>query len=266
MTQTYATLWQALCYQAYDSLEAKDPEGGSVGETIRIARDTTPQKPALLEATQDGSIAFEGHLGARCDPPPSPDDTWRDFYWTGHGSEFTAISADDWPKVKYRVEGEIDWRGIDWEGSKLKTPRGEFIDVRCLANDLKEWHAGPRGIQVVKPNARTPYQLDTAARSKGGRKSRHHHGLQEFIDDVRDRLVQQSKTLTRGTLEEWLRDHASDTSEPLETGINDCDSVYFEDGKLSWIDKEGRPHHRALTTLDRYIRRSKTPLPASPSS
>ena len=53
MTQTYATLWQALCYLSYDSLEAKNPEGGgSLRETIRITRDTTPQKPALLESVR----------------------------------------------------------------------------------------------------------------------------------------------------------------------------------------------------------------------
>ena len=266
MTQTYATLWQALCYLSYDSLEAKDPEGDvSLRETIRIARDTTPQKPALLEGAQDGSIAFEGRLGARCDPPPSPNDHWRDFHWTGYGSEFTAISADDWPKVEHRGEGQIDWRGIDWEGSKLKTPRGEFIDVRCLANDLKEWHTGPRGIQVVKPNARTPYQLDTAARSKGGRKSKHHRGLQEFIDDVRDQLADQGLALTLGTLEVWLQNNAP-PEKPYESGIDDCDLVYFEDNKTSWTDKTGKSCHLELRSLELYIKRSKTPRPALPSS
>ena len=155
MTQTYATLWQALCYLSYDSLEAKDPEGDvSLRETIRITRDTTPQKPALLEAAQDGSIAFEGRLGARCDPPPSPDDTWRDFHWTGHGSEFTAIPSTDWPEIEYKAEGKIDWCGIDWEGSKLRTPRGEFIDIRCSARELKTWHPGPRGYQADRPKRR----------------------------------------------------------------------------------------------------------------
>ena len=155
MKQHHASLWQALWRLAYSSFDAKDPSGGdSVREAIKIAHNTIPQKFVLLDAARDGSVSFEGRLGARCDPPPAPGDTWREYCWTAHASEFTSIPSTDWPEIGLRAEGQIDWQGIDWEGSKLKTPRGEFVDVRCLRKDLETWHPGPRGSKVDQPKRR----------------------------------------------------------------------------------------------------------------
>jgi hypothetical protein len=119
--------------------------------------------------------------------------------------------------------------------------------------------------QLEKPSDKTPNQLSADARSKGGRKSRHDSGLQEFIDDALDRLADQGIGLTLGNLEVWLQNNAL-PEEPYESGIDDCDLVYFEDNKISWTDKTGKSRHRALRSLDLYIKRSKTPRPALPSS
>ena len=153
--QQHASLWQALWWLAYDNLEAKEPDGGdSLRAAIEVSYNTGPQKLVLLKATRNQSLVFEGRLGARCDPPPAPGDTWCDYNWTGHGSEFTSIPSTDWPEIEYKAEGKIDWCGIDWEGSKLRTPRGEFIDIRCSARELKTWHPGPRGYQADPPKRR----------------------------------------------------------------------------------------------------------------
>ena len=119
--------------------------------------------------------------------------------------------------------------------------------------------------QLEKPSDKTPNQLDTQARSKGGRKRKYARGFQKFVDDVREQLVNQDKRLTLGTLEVWLQNNAL-PDEPYESGIDDCDLVYFEDNIISWTDKTGKSRHLKLRSLDPYIKRSKTPRPALPSS
>ena len=58
-------------------------------------------------------------------------------------------------------------------------------------------------------------------------------------------------------MSEWLRSNASDTAEPRETGIPDCDDVYSEDNKLSWTNKKGEKKDLQLRSLGPYITRAK---------
>ncbi len=144
----HATLWEALCWLAYDDFDAhKRSVDRSVREDLVLAFNTSGHKRALLQAAQKGRIDFEGRLGARCDPPPSPSDTWEQFHWAAHSSAFSKIELTDWP-------AETDNEVIDWQNSGLQTPRGGFLDVRALRADVQRWHPGPRGQQQARAEHR----------------------------------------------------------------------------------------------------------------
>ena len=137
----YATLWQTLCWLAYDDFGAHEPPGGrNVREELILAFNTSGHKRALLQAAREGRVHFEGLLGMRVDPPASPSDTWEQFHWAAHSSAFSKIELTDWP-------AETDNEVIDWQNSGLRTPRGEFLDIRALRADVQCWYPGPRGQQ-----------------------------------------------------------------------------------------------------------------------
>ena len=140
---SYATLWQALCWLAYNDFDAHDPDGdGSLHQDIKLAYNTSGHKASLLEAVRDGKVSFEGRLGVHCDPPPSPGDTWREYHRTGHSSDHSSIEPKDWPS---NYEDSV----IGWNPSTLLTERGKFIDVRASRVIVCAWHPGPAS-QAVK--------------------------------------------------------------------------------------------------------------------
>ncbi len=99
-------------------------------------------------------------------------------------------------------------------------------------------------------------ELDQYARRKGGSQPKWDTGLQEFVIHVRDKLKKQGMDLTLGTLKIWLSENAPH-DDLYVPGILDCDDVYYEEDKVSWTDRTGRKHDRALKSLERYIRRAK---------
>ncbi len=113
---SYATLWQALCWLAYNHFDAQAPPGdGSVHQELKLARDTSGHKASLLEAVRDGKVSFEGRLGIHCDPPPTIGNTWRDLHRAGHSSEHSPIELKDWP-------GQYNDVVIGWESSTFLVP------------------------------------------------------------------------------------------------------------------------------------------------
>ena len=111
----YATLWQALCWLAYDNLHAHDPDDDRrLRDEIKLSRDMQGHKATLLDAARDSNLAFEGRLGVRCDPPPSPADTWHDFHWTGHAEDYCPIKQNYWPREF------DDTKVLNWEDSVLR--------------------------------------------------------------------------------------------------------------------------------------------------
>ncbi len=99
--------------------------------------------------------------------------------------------------------------------------------------------------------------LNQRARSKGGKKSRWDTGLQAFIDWLHSEITADGTPFTLSTVKQWLENNAGEY-DPRETGIPDCDEVYFADGLVSWIDSQGAHKSRALRSLERYISRAKS--------
>ena len=146
--QQHASLWQALCWLTYGNPYAHAPKSDrSLRNELTLNPEIQGHKTVLLKAVRDSKLSFEGKLGARCDPPPSPVDTWENFHWTGHAEDYRPVEPKDWPS-------EFDAKVIDWQASVVRTPRGEFIDVRCSLEDLRVWHPGPGGDHKVRPNRR----------------------------------------------------------------------------------------------------------------
>jgi hypothetical protein len=146
-------------------------------EEMSRTYDRIHHKEALLDGLTAGQIVFEGRLGNRCDPPPALSHTWREYCWAGHSAEFTLVPAGGWlppkegdagPALEQDVAIDMDREVlrkpvIEWDHSVLRTPHGEFIGVRCLRSDLREWHPGPGGATA----AAAPLAKRRRGRKKG---------------------------------------------------------------------------------------------------
>ncbi len=103
----------------------------------------------------------------------------------------------------------------------------------------------------------TAASLNQANRRKGGHRSRHNAGLQEFIDFIHAEFINKGRPFTLSTVTRWLEENAP-PADPLETKFEDCTEVYFEGGKISWTDSKGNHPHRTARSLDRYIAKAKS--------
>ena len=91
---------------------------------------------------------------------------------------------------------------------------------------------------------------------RGGRARKWNEGLQTFLNGLHEKMTENGKPFTLSTVKDWLETNATERG-GLETGIDDCDDLYFEGGIVSWTDHCAVHHLLAVRSLEPYIRRAK---------
>ena len=104
-----------------------------------------------------------------------------------------------------------------------------------------------------------PQRLETEHQRKGGRVSKIHRGVQEFIDRVSDNFAVDGRNLTLGRLESWLTENApKDDGIDPQPEIPDFDDVEYYEETLWWKDARSQLHSIKKRPLERYIARAKS--------
>ena len=104
----------------------------------------------------------------------------------------------------------------------------------------------------------SPKGLTNAARSRGGKRSRHNPWLEEGIARIVEMLVADGTPPTHPAVWNWLCDNAlHDEPYAFEPPISGCDFLYVSGGKLCFKDQNG--NHKALMrkSLERYMPKPK---------
>ncbi len=103
-----------------------------------------------------------------------------------------------------------------------------------------------------------PKGLTNAARSKGGKRSRHNPWLEEGIARIVDMLVADGTPPTHPAVWNWLCDNAlHDEPYAFEPPISGCDFLYISGDKLCFRDQNGNHQALARKSLERYMPKSK---------
>ena len=104
-----------------------------------------------------------------------------------------------------------------------------------------------------------PQRLETEHQRKGGRVSKYHRGVQEFVDRLSDKFARDGQSLTLGRLESWLTENApKDDGIDPQPEIPDFDDVEYYEETLWWKDAQSQFHSIKKRPLERYIARAKS--------
>ena len=176
-------------------------------------------------------------------------------------------------KSRLWPSGEIE-DGVSWADLKNEIPwdmlitlrPGEYDDLfrrsyleelSILKDRFGEWCDTRGDRRPAFWFGHTAASLNQANRRKGGHRSKHDAGLQEFIDFIHAKFINEGRPFTLSTVTRWLEENAP-PADPLETNFDDCTEVYFEGGKISWTDSKGNHPYRTERSLDPYIAKAKS--------
>ena len=201
-------------------------KGGAVYQTLDDAEN------ALLDVLRNGrlnALGLENNMGDLLEIPLAQ--------WAGLKFYFGPPRAGPFNIARI---GATYWHG-------LKFSRSEVLEIWSDPFDSS-----------VEAQAQ-PQRLETEHQRKGGRASKHHRGVQEFVDRLCKKFEGDGKSVTLGRLESWLTTNAplDDGYEP-EPEIPDFADVEYDEEILWWKDSRGQTRSLKKRSLEPYIVRAKS--------
>ncbi|MCG8357319.1 MAG: hypothetical protein MI920_17280 [Kiloniellales bacterium] len=187
MTNETVSLWDYLHKLAYGDPKARP----CAHDRTLEAYDLIAPKEDTLSLARNGQVSFEGRLG-RCRYNAWSGANYWEIEWQDHAAEHSPIPSHVWPPPPGPHE-RLNHPALDWEECRLRTPDGEYIDIRLVDNsapdELATDKSGKTPIPEAKRGPRPKYDWEQFLRQVV-LIANHPDGLPERQADLVDRMAQ----------------------------------------------------------------------------
>ncbi len=181
----------------------------------------------------------------------------------GSNGQIIDLKGARWLDEGFLVDfqsGRVEW--VKWERGQRLTCRGSVLIDRHEFDRVVLGQADrPADLPIAeRPKAKAtppPSNLTDKAQSKGGSRSRHDAGLQQFIDQLFAEFKGRGVDLTPSRLKTWLENNARDQKYSAEPWIPNCDEIEFIDDWIWWIDRDGNKKKKSVRSVERYITKAR---------